>query len=506
MTKIGNEDVKFIVKDYKTRIISSNRIINSLRNNDLMQYERDFWLRRNTDKFIPKYKKLVNKKGVFKTGLLPRVVTLLESKNLSYRIVDKRNIKDKPDTQHVKTMISGMRIGGQQLELRDYQKKALIQGVKNTRGIFEIGTGGGKTVIIASILLSWWKKSLIVIDKKDLAYQLRDHISDYTDQDVGFIGDGKWNPKKFTVGIDRTLLSNKNEQKKKDYLDSVRCLIFDEVHHLQSKTWRKICRSTGKASIRFGFSATPETSPVKLSDGTEGNKNEILEGYIGPKLISISAGELVERGWLAEPTVYFIQNKIDFDGNVLNDYQKEYGRTIVKDDVRNGLIARVMARCVKLGLQAVGFVRRKLHGRKICELLEELGVSRDDFAFVHGNSPNRDKLISDFKSGDLKILFGTILSEGMDFHCDVGINIEGGKNQKQAKQKIGRILRKGAEDDSGDIDPSVDEHVDYIEFTDKFHPHFQSHANKRKESYKNEGFKIVPISTDSAEAIVEPKG
>lgn len=484
---------QILVKDHKSKLYAPNSVISLLRNNPLLRYENDFWVRKNSSGYIPKYRKLVRNNGTFLTGLLKRVTYILDKKDIRYEIKDKRRVQEAPSLDHIKTMIGGLKIDDNKLTLRDYQRKSVIKGIKNTRGIFELATGAGKTIILAALLRCWYKKSLVIIDSKDLAYQLQDDIANHTGEGVGFVGDGIWNPKRITVGIDRTLLSDSKKEKKKNFLDSIECLMFDEVHHLQSKTWRKLCRRCPKASIRFGFSATPQTSSVKLESGGEGNKNEVLEGYLGPTLVSLSAGDLVKLGWLAEPTIYFAGNNLPFDGNTMESYQEEYARIITKDDERNETICEFIEKHYEQDEQVIGFIKRINHGDRLVQMLEDRGVPPSDFEFVHGNHYGRDEAIENFKDGSKRILLGTVLSEGLDFSCDVGINIEAGKSSIATKQKIGRILRKSVKQENGDVDPNTPEYVKYYDFWDRGHPYFRKHAYARKEVYEEEDFEIVNL-------------
>jgi superfamily II DNA or RNA helicase len=455
-----------------------------------MRSENDYWARRNNPR-IPKYKYFLTNKGSFLTGFLPRVVSLLKRAEIPYKLEDNRRIKKMPDMELVKLHLDDMEIAGNKLRLRDYQLESLIRGFKKTRGIYDMATGAGKTVVMAALIKSWRKNTLVVINSKDLAYQLQGELEEYMGEPVGFIGDGRWEPETFTVAIDKTLVSTRSKRKKKRnraYLESIEYLIFDEVHHAQSATWRSIAKMCKRASLRHGFSGTPETSEVKREDGSVGNQDELLEGYLGPTIHRVTAKHLIDEGWLARPVIQMIENEVYFDNNPLV-YVDEYMRIIAEDEWRNNAICQIAATGVRKGEQTIGFIDRVEHGETIHEMLRhDYGLSEDEVAFVHGKSYSRDDDIEAFKQGDLPVLFGTVLSEGLNFFCDNGINCAGGKSSIDAQQRPGRILRKEKTE--------TGETVNYYDFIDSGHPYFSRHARKREKIYRREGHEVKSVKLE----------
>jgi len=484
------------VNDYRSQLNGvTTKLIKILRR--YLRQENDFWARKHNPR-MPKYKYFVTKKGSFLTGFLPRVVTLMKRAGVEYKIEDKRRIRKMPDMGVAKLHLDDMEIGGNPLKLRDYQLESLVRGYKKTRGIFDLATGAGKTVIMAALVKTWRKKTLVVINSKDLARQLRGELEEYMDEPVGFIGDGLWQPEQFTVAIDKTLTSSKGKKKRariKKYLESVEYLIFDEVHHLQSNTWRSISKSCKNASLRHGFSGTPETSTIKRSDGTEGNRDGLLEGYLGPTIHEISTKWLIDAGWLARPLIKVVRNDVYFDSNPLT-YNKEYDRIIVGDEFRNRAICELTLSEFKDNGQTIGFVTRIEHGERLMDMMAtDFGIPKDGMAFAHGSSYSRDEDIEAFKQGDLPILFGTVLSEGLNFHCDLGIKAGAGKSGIQTKQEIGRILRK-EKMANGEVNTDREETVTFVDFQDNGHPWFAKHARRRIRTYKAEGHELEYVDVD----------
>lgn len=476
------------VRDHMSQAhLANDRAISLLQ--EFLRIETDYWARQNNPN-IPRYKYLVSDDGEFLTGLLPKVVRIFKHYKIQYEIVDKRAVLSSPDISDVRAHLSGMRIDGNRLKLRDYQLDSLIAGLNNTRGIFDLATGAGKTVVMAALLLSWHKRALIVINSSDLANQLRDEIAEYTQQKVGFIGGGIWAPEDITVAIDRSLVprSYKKKKRARKYMSEVEYLVFDEVHHIQSRTWQRIASYCSNASLRHGFSGTPETTEYKTEDGFA-DYDDLMRGYLGPVIARVTVRDLIEMGYLSDPRCHIIRNEVYFDSEPL-DYSEEYERIIMNDPDRNRLITDIAYKTYQEGKQTIGFVTRIDHGETLREsLISDYGMNPEDVMFVHGESYDRKDQIEDFKIGDTPILFGTVLNEGLNFFCHVGINCSAGKNPKQVRQKIGRILRK-PRTSTGDVDTATKRWVDFYDFYDRGHVWFRKHGRERVKVYRADGHQV----------------
>jgi len=483
------------VRDYMSKVhLADESVIKVLKK--FMYIENDFWMRRSNPN-IPRYKFLITDSGAFLTGLLPRVSAVLKKYKVDFEIVDKRSIRTSPDIKDVKTFLKGMRVEGKRLKLRDYQLDSLVRGLQKTRGVYDLCTGAGKSVVMSALITSWRRRTLVVVNSTSLAEQLRDDIAEFTQEPVGFIGSGIWDPKDVTVAIDRSLVSGRSRKRKKrakEFLESIEYLIFDEVHHIQSKTWQNISAACEFASIRHGFSGTPETSSYKTESG-EGNQDEVMEAHLGTVIHRITVGELIEKGWLSRPIVNIIQNEVYFDSNPL-DYNEEYERIIVKDEMRNRMITNIMHAAAQEEKQTIGFVTRIAHGEILVDsLIHEYGLPEDAVKFVHGDGYDRKGDIADFKQGATPILIGTVLNEGLNFFSHNGINCAAGKSSKQVRQKIGRILRK-PRTETGDVDRESERVVNFWDFADGGHVWYYKHGRRRIRTYRADGHEVVRVDPD----------
>ena len=467
----------------------------------IFKIENSYMARQMSNHKIPRFKPLINERGNFLTGLIDDVLDVLDQKGIDYELQDKRVFPELPDDEHMLAVLENM-----PFKLRKYQKDCVFAVLEAPQGIVGAATGAGKSIVMcASIFMSGFK-TIVVVGKLDLAYQLREEFAQYMGLDVdeiGMIGDGIFQPRQVTVCIINSLTANtrSSAEKKKNvakFLESVEAIYIDEAHNAQSDLYRKLVKKCKNTCMRYGFSATATTSKVRGEFGKVKNDLMLTELF-GRVIFSIKTVDLINKGYLARPIVNIIQNKIDSDDEVMQ-YAFEYEKWIVKNHERNYLICSLINKHLKNGEKVVGYVDRILHGTIIRDMLiDDFGVDPEEVAFVSGDIDKGSRLsyIKEFKDGDstVRVLLGTVLNEGLNFQVDVGINISGGTSEKTAIQRVGRILRK-KRSSTGDVSTDKEEVVTYYDFADRRHVIFVRQGTERSKVYKSEGHEVLKVKID----------
>jgi superfamily II DNA or RNA helicase len=485
--------VKIAIGNLHSKINADKKIIDGLRK--LCRYENDFMTRRQSQFKIPQYYYLMNDEGTFFTGLLDGVVNWLNHNKVEFELEDNRSIQDPPDEETVLVKLRAMKLLNPPIKLRDYQFDAVVGSLQQTRGLIEVATGGGKSIIMSTSIYLWGRKTLVLVDSTDLARQLREDLELINQEPVGIIGDGEFDEQRVTIAMVQTLSNKKAAKKRKvqidKFLKSVEHVVLDECHHAQAGTWRKVLRDCNNAGIVHGYTATPFTSKIVGESGEEANLDILLRAYIGPNICRIKTKQFIDQGWLSAARIHFVKHRLYFDGSPL-PYTEEYERIIVKDEKRNRKACSIISDAYREGKQVIGFVTRIEHGEVVADMLtSEFGVPADAIGFVTGQSNVQDRkgMLKNFKEGGLPILLGTVLSEGLNFFCEVGINLSAGDSKKNTIQRLGRVLRK-KKTATGDVDRNEQSFVDYYDFTDDGHPYFYKHGRNRSEVYKDEGHPV----------------
>lgn len=188
-------------------------------------------------------------------------------------------------------------------ELYDYQEEALLQifeklkkNSDNYNLVFQLPTGGGKTVVFSEIARRYIeeknKKVLILTHRIELCNQtsrmltefqvnnkiINSNVKDLPDQDQYMC----------FVAMVETLKNRLNEDKLE--LDQIGMVIIDEAHY---NSFRKLFKYFDNCFI-LGVTATPLSSNMKLP------MNEIYDEL----LVGEPVQALVDRGFLAKATTY----------------------------------------------------------------------------------------------------------------------------------------------------------------------------------------------------------
>lgn len=143
------------------------------------------------------------------TGLIPRLIKILNHNNIKFKIKDVREI-------HLPN--ANFKIS-EEFEARDYQKNIIERA--SSREVIQAATGGGKTFIMASLIEKFNVKPVIVIAPKvSLALQIKNEFEKFLNIPIGIIGGGYNDIKDITICTPQSV--------KQDVLESAKAILWDE--------------------------------------------------------------------------------------------------------------------------------------------------------------------------------------------------------------------------------------------------------------------------------------
>lgn len=406
----------------------------------------------------------------FATGLLSIVEKVFKDNKVKYEIEDKRPVY--PILNPLPLLVKS---------LRDYQADAKKIVLEHKDCMTRMATGGGKTLLMASIVgeLNGYK-TIIFVRRQMLLVQTIKVFEEELGIKVGQLGAGiidiqpvtvamiptvarsldpKWKFKKTDDDDedDKTKLSLLQKQEIREYVDSCESLIVDEAHCLGAETAQLVSNAAVSARYRMGFSAT---------DWREDGKDLLLTAATGPRVVDIDASYLIERGYLVPPHIYFFKTPATrIPLAMQGKYPDVYKEFIVENVDRNALILSKAIDAYNRFEHVLILVQQIEHGRILLEYLEEEGVWAE---YISGKSTMvaRQEIITQFEHRSRSILIASsILNEGVDIPAiSVLINAAGGKSATQYYQKIGRALRPHKDKERCII---VDFHDQNIKFLSK---------------------------------------
>lgn len=439
---------------------------------------------------VKKHKKTPNT-CMCMTGLLPIAIKALEEyyeiKFEDIRIIDERK---RPE----KTLNLNWNEKDFNVSTRPYQQEAVKKSIKKARGIIQVATGGGKTIIASRLVYELGVAPFIFyVMTRELLYQAKDRMeAAMPGLKVGIIGDGECDIREVNVMTVQTAIRVYGKDLKKDLKDfndlgdselsslkkekmdhlkkaaSIKKLIedckgiyFDEAHHCPARTAQEILMNSKQAFYMFGGSATPFRSD---------NADLMIEGLFGPKICEISASFLIRQGFLMKPDIYYV--KLSEKPKKAITYAQDVDNNLIGNAERNNHIIAISKALAKNNLSVLILVIRIEHG-------EFLKSKIPESEFIHGKSgkKKRDKVLSELESKDRMIVIATtIADEGLDIKTlNSVIMAGGGKSPNKCMQRVGRAIRKFKGKTKSII-------IDFLD-TGKF---IKKHSNARKKMLATE--------------------
>lgn len=379
----------------------------------------------------------------FPTGLLASIEKVLSEAGHDFEVQDLRTLPSDtvPITAHGPAP-------------RDYQEKTLRKIAECERGVLQLATGAGKTLIGARSIAARGARSIFFVHTKDLLYQAIRVFESVLQVPIGQVGDGRADVQRVTVATIQTAARVLNVKLKKEIsdevpiwkdeagqrlspeeveaasraLESAEMVIFDECHHLPADSFYEIAMRLPNAYYRYGLSATPWRSD---------HADLMIEAALGPKLCTVNSTDLIRRGYLVPPKITMYE-VLPSGKRMVRDYRKIYQNEVVEHPERNALIAEVAEHSALRGRSVLILVSQVKHGKQLEETIP-------GSVFIHGGdtSETRNLALEQLRQKSHPILIATTLAdEGLDLpSLDVLILAAAGKSETRALQRVGRALR-----------------------------------------------------------------
>lgn len=387
-------------------------------------------------------KYMIDKKGFFPSGLLPRVRKHLVSRTVVWHDQDKRVQPPMPKTW---SPLSGIAPYKAQLD-------ALVCAEAYKQGILSMPTGSGKSLVIALIASRFNLKTLVVVPNIEIREQLKSTLK-------AMMADSS----KVTVeNIDSTRLAK---------LTGFDVLIIDEAHHVSASTYQRLNRKAW-AGIYYRFMLT--ATPFRNQE----HEMLLFEGIAGQVIYKLSYQEAVASRYIVPVEAYYIESPKQ--PTEATTWQGVYRHLVVQNQARNELIATLMMSLKASGSSTLCLVKEIAHGQALSELT---GIP-----FANGQDEDTRAYITQFNTGKIKALIGTtgIIGEGVDTKsCEYAIIAGLGKAKSAFMQQVGRAVRTYPGKESAKV----------ILIKDKSHKWTLTHFNAQRTILKEE-YGVEPIKIE----------
>lgn len=344
--------------------------------------------------------------------------------------------------------------------LRPYQREALAAWSKAGRGVVVMPTGAGKTHVAIAAIAEIGEPTLVVVPTVELLKQWRERLAKYFPGRVGVWYGEEKKPSCITV-----ITYDSAYSAIETLGNRFRFLVFDEVHHLPSPSYRQIAELS-PAIYRLGLTATPERADELHLD---------LDWLVGAVVYRLQPSA-VKGVWTADYEIEIVRVKLTEEERA---YYKELERKYLSYLRKRGLRFKSPSDFQKLvalagrdpaareALEAWHAMRRLIHETeaKINALAEILAKHRGSKILIFTEYTNlarkvserfliplvthdihpyeREQVMAMFRRGELKAaVTGKVLDEGVDVpDVDVVVILGGTSSVRQFIQRMGRALR-----------------------------------------------------------------
>ena len=346
-------------------------------------------------------------------------------------------------------------------DLRPYQEDAVTAWRDaGDRGVIELPTGAGKTVVAVDSIATIGVPTLVVVPTIDLLDQWRRELETEFDVVVGQFGGGEQTQAPITVSTyDSAYL------RAEDVGGDFGLVVFDEVHHLGAEGYRDAARLVS-APARIGLTATFERP-----DGA----HEVVADLVGPKVYEAAVDDLAGEH-LADYEVrrievalgpeerdayetaqgtfvdYLKQSNLSLRSG--SDYRKLVMRSGTDPKAREALLAKQRARRIMMTADAkvetLGRLLDRHRGDRVIvftahtDLVYRLSERYLVPAITsETGTQERREILDRFRDGTYsRVVTANVLDEGVDVpDANVAVVLAGSGSEREFTQRLGRILR-----------------------------------------------------------------
>ena len=188
------------------------------------------------------------------------------------------------------------------LEPYDYQVKAFVDAIRDSRSLFLSPTASGKSFIIYMILRWHLKPTIVIVPTTSLVHQMYSDFESYGFNSEKYChkimsGKSKETDKPVVITTWQSVY-----KLPKQWFDRYSVVIGDEAHLFKAKSLTTLLTKLETTEYRYGFTGT--------LDGSQTHKL-VLEGLFGPVNKVVTTKELMDAGRVADLSIKIITLKYD---------------------------------------------------------------------------------------------------------------------------------------------------------------------------------------------------
>jgi superfamily II DNA or RNA helicase len=323
---------------------------------------------------------------------------------------------------------------------RTYQALAIKRMLSCEQGIYEAPPGAGKTIAAAFFISEVQQRTLIIVDKINIASQWQTRIHDALGFEAGIIGDGQWDERDITITTRQSLWINRDRLRAEGWFDSWGAVIIDECHAISAPTVRAVMNDFS-AWYRIGLSATPDRHQWLTL---------VSRSIIGEIFCKTTDEELEQAGVLVRPRIVAVKTPFEWRWRYKDERKRRIDpkrqwtamlKDLKVDSGRNRVFMKIVQGC--RGHACLVHTDHKQHAVELAAYALAAGWPDEAVMMLTGAEDNaeRQRVIARAAEGDCVIL-STIGQEAMDIpRLSRFFLVFPTKNDAMVRQMVGRLKR-----------------------------------------------------------------
>ncbi len=393
-------------------------------------------------RFMPARKYIITPAGRFEVGMYDEIQKFCVEKQYNEEILMTDKFVKQAAPRYEYGELSRLK-----LDLRDYQDTIVRQCLDRGRGTVVLATAGGKTLTIATLLDTIYKKNnkfTCVLMVPDLGL-VNQTYNDFIDYGVNFTS-SKWTGNNELDLSSNVIICNlgilQSSKSNVEWLRDVDVCIIDEVHKVRKQNKVNKILKQIRTPNRFGFTGTmPEDNIDQWN----------IIGKIGPVIFERNSYQLRKNNYVADVKIQILDIEYACEPKYVNHpgeqlqpadkYRRELD-FIINNDFRNSMLTSLCKRLDRNSLIMIDYID---HGNMLFRYLQQRCPDKRVY-FIRGEmdveSRDRIKSIMEEEDNVIVVAISKIFSTGINIkNLHYIIFGSGGKAKIKTIQSIGRGLR-----------------------------------------------------------------
>lgn len=342
--------------------------------------------------------------------------------------------------------------------------------LREQQGLLLRPPGTGKTQIALAFAAACRTRTLVLVHTEDILDQWMRYVAEAIPElkgKVGVIRGKQCKVGHITIATVQTLNRSYLDKGTK-WWSQFGAVIADEAHHVSAPTWEKVLNAC-PAFYRFGFTAS-----ATRADGM----HPTMRFLIGPVIHRQKFSSPVKLEVVPVRTNFRALYRGSFDWMRLVN-------SLVTDEERNRLIARIADEEIRKGNSVLVLSRRIEHLELVAELMRE---NSEILAAAKVSKTDRKRILSSFRAGEIRCVLATQLAdEALDVpRLNRVLLTHPGKHEGRIIQQIGRAIRVFSEKDDAVIYDFVDRRVGVLlrQWDQRKHTYHKEKIHVRKMKFR----------------------